>query len=230
MNCVVQIIEGENPVYEISQKTWQAFCRRTGTDYRILRAPSDYGLEIPDIYWAKWGALRHLFEDLKTAGQRYERVVAVDSDTFCLWTCDTEFIGKRGDLIGAVLELEINTYWMLKDIHSASAILGPPSFAVDQCVNAGLIVLDDTHVDFLDELLSYRHAGNKGGFVEQSVINYLLHKRGHQLLPFRYNVTWPTVRQIMIDGSYVREASVIHCTGRDKGWMMRLWYRHHQQY
>lgn len=234
MNCVVQIIEGENPVYEISQKTWRAFCRRSGASYHVLSAPSDYGRQIPDIYWAKWGALRSFFEELKA--KQFERVVVTDSDTFCLWNCDAQFIGQHGDPIRAALELEAElkdgpgVWWVANEMLRASLVLGPPGFTPDEYVNAGMVILDDTHVGFLDELLSYRKSGNEGEFVEQTVINFLLRKWGYQVLPSRYNVTWPAARKTMIDGTYVKEASVIHCTGKDKSWMMRLWHRHHEHY
>jgi lipopolysaccharide biosynthesis glycosyltransferase len=219
---------GENPSYEISGKTWQAFCRRTGADYRLLQPPQDYNLRIPDIYWAKWIALRSLFEELEPG--RYDRIIVADSDTFCLWTCDANFAGRRGDPVGGVVEIECDTRFIENDMKKASAVLGSSTLKAQDQMNAGLIVLDDTHVDFLDELLSHQQAANKGEFYEQTVINHLLHERGRQEIPVRYNLTWPQARKTMIDGSYVTEMSIIHCTGPNKSWMMRLWYRHHDHY
>lgn len=216
MNAVVQFIFGSNPVYDISQKTWQAFCRRTGTAYQVIERPPGYG-PVPDLYYAKWDALRPVL-------QHFDRTLVVDADTFCLPTCDAEFFGKPGDPIGAVRDRG-GLNWISHELFRAEGVFGVAPFSTEDYVNAGFVVLGREHEKTITELLSYRDVSNRDSFSEQTALNHLLFKQGFTHLPFKYNTTMPEKRS----SAEIQEALIIHCNSdyaNGRPWMQKLWDIH----
>lgn len=161
-----------------------------------------------DPHFAKFEVL----DKLDKAGINFRRVAVVDYDTLVRRRCPW-FLGNVGDGFYAVPDLG-GWEWIARACRKCYDVLGEPYVQPCSYFNTGVIVLDETHRDFCQEIVSQaseRATGFTVGDFEQTFVNWLAFKHQiHVPLSLRFNFTKPRMRGVMHNGAWQHVADVLH--------------------
>lgn len=186
---------------EYSFKTWKYWVsKHKNVDLFIFENPVE-NLDYMKVTWQRWYAL----DILRRNNINYDQVLVVDADTMIKWDCPDffELTNYKFSVVRDNGKLSI----LIKNIRYFKEDFSGVNFDLWSYFNAGFVILNDIHKNFLKNFINYYHKNNKQLLsreeadnlnvklvpktTDQTLLNYYTRKENVSLkfLDNKYNVT-----------------------------------------
>lgn len=125
-----------------SKVSWVLWCDRHNVSFVVLDSPctDDTFKDLSPTYQRWMQALELL--------KKYDRILLIDADTIVKWDAPNFFTQVPYGSFAGVIDPSIE--WLPRSLHYYSPVFPGVTVPVDEYFNCGMIMLDRTHIPFLE--------------------------------------------------------------------------------